>query len=301
MTRIKTYDSPGFTQRYMTTIGQTGILKPDFDKFFIVQVEEMYKTVTRQVPATRSTLHTCLYLTSGTATMKIGSDSYTISKGEMLFVPAGQVFSFGPGDINKGYLSSFHPDMLIGSAEKKEVSSALDFLKVWGYPKIILDRQTSGFVLHIFKRLLLEYRTEGMRHTSLLRSYLFTLLNEVNIAYRSVQPPAIDSQTGIANKFRELLVLHIGTEHRVTDYASRLSITPNHLNKVVKAATGKSPTRWIDEAIIAEAKMLLYQSDMSIAEVASTVGISDAAYFSRLFKKYEGTTPNTYRRRIEKS
>jgi len=80
-----------------------------------------------------------------------------------------------------------------------------------------------------------------------------------------------------------------------------LHISPNHLNKAVKAATGKSPSVWIDEAIVLEAKVLLYQSQYAISDVAGELGLHDPSYFSRLFKKYEGITPQNFRARIEKS
>jgi len=109
------------------------------------------------------------------------------------------------------------------------------------------------------------------------------------------------NSVSITNRFRELLVDRIKTSHRVTDYASELNITPNHLNKAVRTITGKSPTKWIDEAIVLESKVLLYQSSLSISAIAAEVGLFDASYFSRLFKKYEGVTPLAFRKMIETS
>ncbi|MBS1683415.1 MAG: AraC family transcriptional regulator [Bacteroidetes bacterium] len=299
--KIYTYDSSDtFAQKFMPGISATRMLRPAADWFFIVKVEEMYRLVQRQVPASRAIHHTCIYLTSGTATMKIGSQQYTIRKGQLLFVPAGQVFAFGPGDVNTGFLMGFHPDMLYTSGQKSN-SHQYDFLKVWGVPKVELPDQVYPFVLSACKRMLMEYRTHALVRPAILQSYLTALLSEAAACYASRQQQASGTAYSISNKFRELVTAHITTEQRVTDYARRLHITPNHLNKVVKSATGKSPTRWIDEAIVAEAKIMLYQSEQSIGEIAATVGIADAAYFSRLFKKYEGITPNTYRRRIEKS
>ena len=277
------------------------MLKMDFGKFFIVKVEEMYKHVKGQVPASRSTIHTCLYITSGEAIMKIGSERYKIHKDELLFVPAGQVFSFEEGDVNKGYLCSFHNDMLIGKSGKKDPLKDFEFLRVWGNPKITLDKQASQFILHIFKRMLADYSENGLQHTSILQSYLLTLLYEASLAYQFFSPGSQAVSVNISNRFRELIFSNIKTRHLVSDYASLLNITPNHLNKTVKAITGKSPGKWIDEAIVLEAKVLLYQTVLSISEVAIEVGIEDQSYFTRLFKKQEGLTPSAFRRMIEKS
>jgi glyoxylate utilization-related uncharacterized protein len=86
---IQVYNPAAFTARFMPSRALQALLKGDFNKFLIVRVEEMYRHVARPVPATRATIHICLYLTEGEATMKIGSEQYTIRRHEMLVVPAG--------------------------------------------------------------------------------------------------------------------------------------------------------------------------------------------------------------------
>jgi AraC-like DNA-binding protein len=284
---IEIYDPLAFTTRFMEPAVKR-ILKPDIGKFFIVRVEDMYKHVTQAVPASRATNHSCLFLTEGEAIMKIGSETYTIHKDEILFVPAGQVFSFEQGDVNKGYLCNFHPDILNGSHSKFE------FLRVWGNPMIRLNEQTAQFVLHLFQRLLLDYTQNG----EVIQPYLITLLSEVKLDYQ----PLSGTDQPLINRFRELIFSNIKTLHQVSDYAALLNISPNHLNKTVRVITGKSPSRWIDEAIVMEAKVLMTQkSNLSISEVATEVGLEDPSYFARLFKKYESITPSEYRKMIEKS
>jgi AraC-like DNA-binding protein len=277
------------------------MLKEGINKFFVVKVEDMIRQMKLPVPPTRAESHTIIYLTDGEAVMNIGSHTYTIYQHECLVVPAGQVFSFNNIDLNHGFLCHFNNDMLIGKAGTQDLIKSFSFLHVWGQPCITLSVQTSGFVQHIFERLLLAYAGGGLSQITLLQSYLLALLCELN----SAVPPAADNHSGtaivIVNRFQQLLLEHIRTKHRVTDYAALLNITPNHLNKSVKAATGKSPTKWIDEAIIRESKVLLHQSDLSVSDVAAALGLQDPSYFSRLFRKQEQMTPLQFRRMIEKS
>ncbi len=299
---ISVYHPGSFTARFMQPRKELDdILKPDFEKFFIVRVEEMYRLVTQAIPASRSTNHSCLFITGGEASMKIGSELYTIQKNEMLFVPAGQVFSFKSGEVNKGYLCNFHTDILTGKYNTQEPLKAFDFLRVWGNPQVRLDNQTARFVLHLFKRLLLDYSQNGLNNLEIIQPYLITLLCEVKQLYKPLAGRHQTAAVSIADRFKELVFANISTLHLVTDYASLLNITPNHLNKSVKAVTGKSPARWIDEIIVLEAKVLLSQSNLSISEVAEEVGFEDQSYFTRLFRKYEGETPTSFRRKIELS
>lgn len=297
---INLYEPKDFTSKFMPSPELKARLKGDVNKFLVVRVQDMYRHVTRPVPATRATIHSMLFLTSGQATMKIGSDTYTIQPGQVLIVPAGQVFSFGEKDVNTGYICSFHDDFLIGKFSSERLKD-FEFLRVWGNPQIDLDAQTSQFVEHLFSRILLDYTEHGLDKLDIIQPYLITLLCEINRVYKPMSVSTQTSAVSLTNRFKELLFTHARTLHRVTDYATLLHITPNHLNKTVKGITGKSPTKWIDEAIVLEAKVLLSQRNTAISTVAADVGFSDQAYFTRLFKKQEGITPSDFRKMIDLS
>ncbi|SHN11260.1 AraC family transcriptional regulator [Chitinophaga sp. CF418] len=301
MNEIKVYDVHAFTSRFMPSPELEALLKGDLSKFLICRVEDMYRHVKQAVPASRSLMHACLYLTEGAATMKIGSEDYYIRKGEMLFVPAGQVFSFDAHDENKGFFCKFHDDMLLGKYGNSELLKEFEFLKVWGKPHIMLDEATSGFVLHLFERVLQEYMEHGLQHMNILQPYLIALFCEVNRVYQPLLANQQTNAVNITNRFRELIVQNIRNRHMVSDYAAMLNISPSHLNKSVRMIARKAPTKCIDEAIVQEAKVLLSQSDFPISEVAIQVGFEDQSYFTRLFKRYEGMTPTEFRRMIKMS
>lgn len=299
--KINVYDPTSFLPKFIPSDELMALMKADYGKFLVVKLEDMYRHVTRAVPASRAVTHSCLYLTSGEANMKIGSESYKIHKDEMLFVPAGQIFSFGEKDRNKGYICTFHEDIITGKFGGSDLLKDFEFLQVWGNPRIQLQPQTSKFILHLFKRILYEYSHNGLKNLNIIQPYFITLLCEANTGYHPVSSSTQTMAVNITNRFKALLFSHIRERHLVSDYAALLNITPNHLNKSVKTITGKSPTRWIDEAIVLEAKVLLVQTQLSISEIAAEVGIDDQSYFTRLFKKYEGLTPSDFRGMIEKS
>lgn len=261
----------------------------------------MIRLIKLPVPPARAITHTLIYLTEGEAVMRIGYETFKIFKDECLVVPAGQVFSFDYPDINKGYLCNFHNDIVIGKFAKNDLLKDFEFLSVWGNPKIGLDNQTSGYIKQLLKRIYLDYSVNGLKNLDIIQSYLIALLCEIKRIYKPLSNSRKTSSVTITNNFKELLFSTIKTKHLVTDYASLLHISPNHLNKSVKAITGKSPAKWIGEALVLEAKVLLYQTDLTINGIAAEIGIYDQSYFSRLFKKYEGLTPLEFRKRIEKS
>jgi AraC family transcriptional regulator, transcriptional activator of pobA len=79
------------------------------------------------------------------------------------------------------------------------------------------------------------------------------------------------------------------------DFAARLGIHINHLNKVLKETTGKSTTEIISGRIAEEAKLLLRQTQWNVSEIAYTLGFEEVAHFSNFFKKQTTLSPLKFR------
>lgn len=277
------------------------IIKQDYGQFFMVKVQDMIKLSKLPVPPTRATTHTIIYLTSGEATMKIGFHQTIIQGNECLVVPAGQVFSYEKYEVNTGFICSFDNDFLVGKIGNNDLLRDFEFLNIWGNPIIKPDLKTANYVAQTFHRVLEEYTENGITNSNIIQSYFIAALCDLNRAYKPLSENKSKTAVTLTNKFKELLHKYIKSKHLVTDYAALLNVSPNHLNKTVKEITLKSTSKWIDETLITEAKVLLFQTNNSINDIASELGIYDQSYFSRLFKKYEGVTPLEFRKMIETS
>jgi AraC-like DNA-binding protein len=75
------------------------------------------------------------------------------------------------------------------------------------------------------------------------------------------------------------------------EYAERLAIHVNHLNKVLKENTGKTTTEIITSRMLQEAKILLKQTDWNVSEIAYSLGFEEVAHFSNFFKKQTSERP----------
>ena len=300
--QIKTFNTHEFIDRYMEPdLSLKQIIKQDYGRFFMVRVQDMIKLSKLPVPPTRATTHTIIYLTSGVATMKIGFQQTLIHQHECLVVPAGKVFSYDQHDENTGFICNFDNDFLVGKIGNNELLKDFEFLNVWGNPIIKPDLKTAGYLAQTFQRVLDEYAANGLVNSSIIQAYFIAALCDLNTAYTSLSESKNKTAVSLTNRFKALLHEHINSKHLVTEYAALLNVSPNHLNKTVKEITNKTPSRWIDETLLTEAKVLLFQTNRSISEVAAELGVYDPSYFSRLFKKYEGLTPLAFRKMIETS
>ena len=100
----------------------------------------------------------------------------------------------------------------------------------------------------------------------------------------------------ITKKFRQELRRRYKTLKKPSEYADLLNLSVSYLNDTVKEVTGFPISYFIQQEIIREAQRLLYYSDLSIKEIAISLGYSDFKYFNRFFKKATDTTPGTFRK-----
>ena len=79
------------------------------------------------------------------------------------------------------------------------------------------------------------------------------------------------------------------------DLADISGLSQQNFRKQFLRQVGEPPIRYVLKTKIKLAKELLILSEMSIKQIAIEVGIDDPYYFSRIFKKYEGISPEFYR------
>lgn len=77
--------------------------------------------------------------------------------------------------------------------------------------------------------------------------------------------------------------------------AEKLNITLNHFTRLFRQIAQTSPHQFVIHSRIQKASELLFNTDMSIKEIAQYVGIENEFYFSRLFKKKYSLAPTDYR------
>lgn len=88
---------------------------------------------------------------------------------------------------------------------------------------------------------------------------------------------------------------HFQSQVTLEELAKHAYVSPYYLSRMFKKELGKNFVDYLNEKRIGRAKALFRDADLKTYEVAEYVGISDAHYFSRLFKKYTGMTPTDYR------
>ncbi|GLX70938.1 AraC family transcriptional regulator [Paenibacillus glycanilyticus] len=82
--------------------------------------------------------------------------------------------------------------------------------------------------------------------------------------------------------------------------AEELHFHPNYIVRCMKKKYGLSPSHYLLEFRLEQAKKLLLTSEWTIERIADEVGFRYAPYFSACFKRREGVSPLRYRKSVQK-
>jgi AraC family transcriptional activator of pobA len=101
----------------------------------------------------------------------------------------------------------------------------------------------------------------------------------------------------LSARFCALVSQRYRTGAPMSEYAASLDVTPTHLTRAVKAATGKTAADLLTERVLHEARMMLAQTPHPARQIAESLGFGSAAYFTRFIQQHTGLPPSKLRNR----
>lgn len=175
------------------------------------------------------------------------------------------------------------------------------YLYVRQAPVLELGVEEIDEVLELFY--LIKKKVRKIKSTSdekvfhcLIMALFFELNGSINRQIEQRTPITLSHKENLYRKFLILLRENIKKEHSVTFYASQLCLTPQYISSVLKELSGMTANKWIDEMLLAEAKLLLFSTENNIQEIADQLCFPDQSSFGKFFKKMTGMSPTNYRK-----
>ncbi|WP_457584864.1 helix-turn-helix domain-containing protein [Ensifer canadensis] len=83
---------------------------------------------------------------------------------------------------------------------------------------------------------------------------------------------------------------------RVRELAAEVGLSASHFSRAFTTRLGKSPYAFVMEQRMLHACHLMLNTGQRLTEIAGNCGLSDQAHLTRLFRRFEGTTPARWRR-----
>jgi len=106
---------------------------------------------------------------------------------------------------------------------------------------------------------------------------------------------------GIVRRFEALVEAHFREHWPVSRHAGEIGVSPTHLSRLTRAATGLSASRLIEQRLMREARRALAYTNMTVSQIAWDLGFDDPAYFTRVFARATGRAPTAYRSGLERA
>lgn len=243
-------------------------------------------------------------LINGSNTSEYADKVIEIENNGLLFATPKVPYHWIPKDENQvGYFCIFTEEFLVRN-KSGVVLDDLPIFKPGGYPVFQLSDEQSAELTAIYVKMYKELSSNYAYKYDLLRNYVVELIHYG----QKLQPatslyPSHNASTRVTSLFIELLERQFPIEspqqklnlRTAKDYAGRLAVHVNHLNKVLKENTGRTTTEMISGRVVQEAKILLKQTDWSISEIAYCLGFEEVAHFSNFFKKQTSFAPVGFR------
>lgn len=278
----------------------------DIGHFNIFNIAELYgvcKTGKPSMPYNRRTYYK-ISLINGHNLVEFADKEIEIKQKGVLFASPKIPYRYTPQSSEQtGYFCVFTEDFM----HKSKTAFTLDHLPIFN-PKgsfiyQISDEQYNEMEA-IFVKMKRELTSDYPYKYDLIRNYVTELVHTGQKLF-PLEGTNQNHNAGsrISSLFIELLerqfpiesTNHILQLRTAKEYAAMLNIHVNHLNKVLKEATGKTTTEIISRRLTQEAKILLKQTDWNVSEIAFCLGFDEVAHFSNFFKKQTNTSPLYFR------
>ena len=169
-----------------------------------------------------------------------------------------------------------------------------------------LNEQDKDRFEGIFKRMMAEQESSYSHKYDVLFLYVLECIHAAQRLEPVIEPNYNSAAANLTKSFKTLLAgqfpLIEPTQQlelrSAQDFADKLFVHTNHLNRALKVTTGFTTTKLITERIMQEASALLIHSNWTISQISESLGFDEPTHFAHSFRRYTGKTPSAIRKLV---
>ena len=235
-----------------------------------------------------------LIVTEGEGIHQVDLKNYPIGKDTVLKIAKGQVHAFQGERKYKGSLVVFTEDFVLKYFSK----SSIEFIShLYNYHLSDPLVENSIFNESFLDQIAQELRSKNTyAQKEIIAKMLELYLLKLERHTHTVISEKIDKKHySFFNDFKNLVERNYTKTRNVKDFAEMLSISPKHLNMIVREVTLNTAKTFIDQYVILEIKRAILSSTLSLKEVVYQIGFDEMTNFTKFFKKHTGLSPKEYK------
>ena len=240
---------------------------------------------------------------SGRARLTVSGEEHTVTEDTLVYIPPYALYGFSNFSGDDGFVIvavNFDFDQsrchlrttLVKLPNSDTVEREEQYIPEQFREAIVVEN--GGFVREELDAVVSLFFSKEQYYRDMSSGYMKCALLKLLGAQRNgVDSPAVRVLSYIAKNYARRI--------SNADIAKEFGYHPNHLNRIVKAHTGKTLKDYIIHYRVKVAKRLLASTSLSVTEISEECGFSSPPYFSEMFVRYEGTSPREYRRKLRSS
>lgn len=235
--------------------------------------------------------------------IQYGKTRYDHDLGSMSFIKPRQVVDMRDIKLEEnGFNISLHEDFLIGHPLHNEIKK-YGFFDYEANEALHLSPAEEKTIWELYRKIETEYhnnRDEFSRaiiltHIDSILKYSERFYRRQFIDRKPLSGTTVSRFNKIITSYFEKGLMNDKGLPTVNYMAGELNLSPRYLSDLLKQETGKTALELIHLYLISEAKNMLTGTDSTVAEIAYKLGFENPPYFSRLFKKQTGMSPNEFK------
>lgn len=238
--------------------------------------------------------------------IRYGKTRYDHESGSMYFMKPHQTIQMKDIALDgEGFEIWFHEDYLSGHALHSEIRK-YSYFNYELNEALHISPKEQQIIWELYEKIAHEYHNNQDEFTrDIILGHIESILKySLRFYKRQFINRFVISGTTVT-KFDKALATYFEQGNlaekglpTVAMLASQLNLSPRYLSDLLKQETGKTAMDLIQIFLVSEAKNLLNEGKLSINEIAYLLGFENPPYFSRLFKKEAGISPNQYKKQF---
>lgn len=226
------------------------------------------------------------YVTKGEGYYEANGNKFKVSAGDMFFIKPNEIVAYYSPEAEKTWSFCW---IGFGGKEAEVYAAECGLMN----DKYIYSLHTNTFYSIIANCLEYLENLHGEPSQLRLNSYLLQVLSVIE--KKCQHTPIKTTASDLVERAIRYIEYNYMNKISTSQIAEYLSIDRSHFYRIFKKATGSAPEQYVMCYRVQKAKDFLKNSNYSITEIASFVGVPDIYYFSKMFKKIIGTSPTKYR------
>ena len=250
-----------------------------------------------------------IYSMKGETDLILDEKSFRLKKGDFILLPPGVYYSLNPlldgicvfFNIKKAFVSSDYKNIFMNEAVITNfITNSLSPEKKSEY--LYIHTNGSDDIRHLILTMFSEYINQKKYSRIAMKSYLSLLFTTILRDDATLIESSVKA-TKSERQFEKILnyLNRYYQSANLSNVAAHLNFSKQYICRIVKEVSGKTFNTLLMEIRLEMVKQYLYDSNLTIENIASLCGFAAASHLSRVFTEHFGMSPSEYRKAVQTS